>query len=64
MKFLLLSLFILSISYGDNVITIATYNVENLFDLKKSGFEYEEYIPNSVSQWNQKNYDINPFFFR
>ena len=40
------------------MITIATYNVENLFDLKKSGFEYDEYIPNGVSEWNQKNYDI------
>ena len=40
------------------MITIATYNVENLFDLKKSGYEYDEYIPNGVSEWNQKNYDI------
>ena len=40
------------------MITIATYNVENMFDLKKSGFEYDEYIPNGVSQWNQQNYDI------
>lgn len=40
------------------MITIATYNVENLFDLKKSGFEYEEYIPNTRTQWNQKNYLI------
>ncbi|WP_345991984.1 endonuclease/exonuclease/phosphatase family protein [Sulfurimonas sp. HSL-1716] len=38
------------------MIKIATYNVENLFDLKKSGYEYKEYIPNTVSQWNQKNY--------
>ena len=39
------------------MIKIATYNVENLFDLKTSGYEYEEYIPNSVSDWNQKAYD-------
>ncbi len=58
MKFLLLFFLIISISNGENVITIATYNVENLFDLKKSGFEYKEYVPNSVSDWNQKNYDI------
>lgn len=38
--------------------TIATYNVENLFDLKKSGYEYKEYIPNTASEWNQKNYRI------
>nr|WP_275755181.1 endonuclease/exonuclease/phosphatase family protein [Sulfurimonas sp. SAG-AH-194-C21] len=37
---------------------IATYNVENLFDLKRSGHEYKEYIPNSYSQWNKKNYTI------
>jgi len=39
-------------------VKIATYNVENLFDLQKSGHEYKEYIPNSYSQWNQKNYTI------
>ncbi|MDQ7067033.1 MAG: endonuclease/exonuclease/phosphatase family protein [Sulfurimonas sp.] len=37
---------------------IATYNVENLFDLQRSGHEYKEYIPNSYSKWNQKNYAI------
>ncbi|MDK9694066.1 MAG: endonuclease/exonuclease/phosphatase family protein [Sulfurimonas sp.] len=37
---------------------IATYNVENLFDLEKSGNEYDEYIPNSASDWNQQNYKI------
>lgn len=37
---------------------IATYNVENLFDLQKSGHEYKEYIPNTKSLWNQKNYNI------
>ena len=37
---------------------IATYNVENLFDLKKTGYEYKEYIPYSKSRWNQKNYKI------
>jgi hypothetical protein len=49
MKILIFFLLLTSISFGDNVITIATYNVENLFDLKKSGFEYEEYIPNTTS---------------
>ncbi|RUM62719.1 MAG: endonuclease [Sulfurimonas sp.] len=37
---------------------IATYNVENLFDLQTNGHEYKEYIPNSYSQWNKKNYTI------
>lgn len=38
--------------------TIATYNVDNLFDLKKDGYEYKEYIPNTKSEWNEKNYKI------
>ncbi len=37
---------------------VATYNVENLFDLKKDGSEYKEYIPNNTHEWNQKNYEI------
>ena len=37
---------------------IATYNVENLFDLNRSGSEYAEYIPNTPWQWNAKNYRI------
>ncbi|MBU0633269.1 endonuclease/exonuclease/phosphatase family protein [bacterium] len=57
MRFLVLLLLSISILYGDKVVKIATYNVENLFDLKKSGYEYKEYIPNSVSQWNKKAYD-------
>ncbi|NOX14703.1 MAG: endonuclease/exonuclease/phosphatase family protein [Epsilonproteobacteria bacterium] len=37
---------------------IATYNVQNLFDLKVDGGEYKEYIPNTKSKWNKKNFDI------
>ena len=37
-------------------IRIATYNVENLFDLKRSGSEYAEYIPNTPWQWNAHTY--------
>ena len=40
------------------MITIVSYNVENLFDLKKSGYEYTEYIPNTNAKWNQKNFNI------
>lgn len=58
MRTILLIFALFLASYGANVITIATYNVENLFDLKKSGFEYEEYVPNTQTQWNQKNYFI------
>ncbi len=35
---------------------IATYNVENLFDLDKSGNEYVEYIPNSIFNWNKDTF--------
>ncbi len=38
--------------------SIATYNVENLFDLEKQGSEYEEYIPNNKSEWNKYNFNI------
>ncbi len=37
---------------------IATYNVQNLFDLNIDGGEYKEYIPNTKSKWNKKNFDI------
>lgn len=32
---------------------IATYNVENLFDAKVDGTEYEEYKPNNKHGWNE-----------
>ena len=34
---------------------IASYNVENLFDLKKDGTEYKEYIPYKHN-WNKKTF--------
>ena len=34
---------------------IASYNVENLFDMQYSGNEYDSYIPNRHN-WNQKNF--------
>lgn len=43
---------------GDKTLTIASYNVENLFDLKKGDYRYKEYIPNTKSLWNKKNYKI------
>ena len=49
---LLLSVTLLSGAH----VKIATYNVENLFDLVYSGHEYEEYIPNTSWRWNQKSY--------
>ena len=53
----LLPLFV-SLILNAQMLKIATYNVENLFDLKKSGYEYKEYVPNSRSNWNKKTYKI------
>ena len=36
---------------------VATYNVENLFDLNNDGTEYKEYKPNS-RYWNKKALNI------
>lgn len=58
MKYILLALLLSASLFGDKILKIATYNVENLFDLQKSGFEYSEYVPNGSSEWNQKNYKI------
>ncbi|OHD96977.1 MAG: endonuclease [Sulfurimonas sp. RIFCSPHIGHO2_12_FULL_36_9] len=58
MKYILLVLLISASLFGDKILKIATYNVENLFDLQKSGYEYSEYVPNGSSEWNQKNYKI------
>jgi endonuclease/exonuclease/phosphatase family metal-dependent hydrolase len=38
--------------------SIANYNVQNLFDLHKSGHEYKEYIPNTRANYNKKTYHI------
>lgn len=56
LKFLLL--FIFTISLSANNFTIASYNVENFFDLKDDNTEYKEFIPNTSSLWNQKNFNI------
>ncbi|MCF6201412.1 MAG: hypothetical protein L3J42_04725 [Hydrogenimonas sp.] len=37
---------------------VATYNVENLFDLKKSGSEYTEYIPYTGYGWNEESFKV------
>jgi endonuclease/exonuclease/phosphatase family metal-dependent hydrolase len=41
---------------GGEHVKIASYNVENLFDLHYEGSEYPEYIPNSSWQWNAENF--------
>ena len=55
--FAILFVFITSL-LGETHLKIATYNIENLFDLKKDGHEYTEYIPNTKANWNRKNYKI------
>ena len=54
-RIVLLILFVAGLLTGEEV-KIATYNVENLFDLTYSGHEYEEYIPNTSWQWNSDTY--------
>jgi exonuclease III len=40
-----------------DTIVVASYNVENLFDMEYSGNEYKEYIPNK-NNWNYNTYSI------
>lgn len=47
-------IFILCLELVAREFHVATYNVENLFDLKHDGKEYEEYIPFSKSGWNEQ----------
>lgn len=58
MKIIVLFFITLNILYGDITLKIATYNVENLFDLNTRGYRYQEYRPNTKSLWNKKNYKI------
>jgi len=41
---------------GGTEVKIATYNVENLFDMNDDGSEYEEYIPNTSWGWDDAMY--------
>ncbi len=41
---------------GGVEVKIASYNVENLFDMERSGNEYEEYIPNGDAGWTETIY--------
>lgn len=52
----LISLIILITSLNAITFKVASYNVENLFDLKNDGTEYKEYIPNTKTNWNQLIY--------
>jgi endonuclease/exonuclease/phosphatase family metal-dependent hydrolase len=52
-----LLLLLLTTLFG-GTLKIATYNVENLFDLQRSGHEYSEYIPYTKANWNDRTYKI------
>ncbi|MCK4737555.1 MAG: endonuclease/exonuclease/phosphatase family protein [Sulfurimonas sp.] len=58
MRVLTLLFLLITFAYGETVLKIATYNVENLFNLKKDKDRYKEYIPFGKSNWNRKNYRI------
>jgi endonuclease/exonuclease/phosphatase family metal-dependent hydrolase len=55
MKFLW-ALFVTLTLLGGAEVKIASYNVENLFDMNDDGTEYEEYIPNTSWGWNDSMY--------
>lgn len=55
MRAFFLLFFTIVVLQGGSV-KIASYNVENLFDLQRSGHEYKEYIPYGKSGWNDKAY--------
>lgn len=56
MKILFALVFCITFIFGGESLKIATYNVENLFDLKKSGHEYREYVPYTKSAWDDRSY--------
>jgi len=58
MRFIFLLVLLINTIFGSTTLKIASYNVENLFDLKRDGYEYREYIPYTKSLWNKKNYKI------
>ena len=57
MRYFILVFLLLTSLFAKNF-KIATYNVQNLFDLNIDGDEYKEYLPNTKSKWNKKNFNI------
>ncbi|HNW66460.1 MAG TPA: endonuclease, partial [Aliarcobacter cryaerophilus] len=55
-KYLIIFIFATFLNAQD--FKIASYNVENFFDLSYDKTEYDEYIPNNKSLWNQRNFNI------
>ena len=54
----LFALFFIPLFVYAKQFSVATFNVENLFDTQKSGHEYKEYIPNTKTGWNEKMLSI------
>ena len=52
-----LLLLLLPLSLLSHSFSVATYNVENLFDAQKSGFEYTDYTP-STKGWNSDKVEV------
>jgi len=44
---------------GETAFLVASYNVENLFDLKEDQTEYNEYIPDNNYNWNRRTFDVS-----
>lgn len=56
MQYLLTILFLVNILVAKDF-KVASYNVENLFDLNYDKTEYNEFIPNTNSNWNKSTYE-------
>lgn len=56
MKKHLLILFLFCFELLSKEFTVASYNVENLFDLTYNKSEYKEYVPNTSANWNKTTY--------
>lgn len=54
----LLILLFFSFTLYAKTFTVATYNVENFFDLNNNITDYKEYTTNNKSKWNKKNFDV------
>ena len=54
-QFIALLLFLLFSPLNATTLKIASYNVENLFDINNNGFEYKEYKPNRYN-WTRQNF--------
>jgi len=48
----------LNVTWAAQSFRVANYNVENLFDVEKSGTEYDEYSPFGSSGWDKEMADI------